>query len=175
MPLLKGLFSREEDRYTHYAKFYVIMKSHFEIFKSPKDDQFYWRLRAANGEIVLRSEGYTSKQSAEKGIASVRVHSPSDENYTRFIAKNKEYAFNLKAKNNEIIGWGETYKTAQGRDHGIEVVKQIAPDAPIEDLTEIGEEAKAVSTTEGAGGLSVCAPSGGHSIPVKPKGGYYAD
>ena len=150
------------------------MKNHFEIFKSPKDNQYYWRLRAANGEIVLRSEGYKTKQSAERGINSVRVHSPNDEYYTRFKAKNDEFAFNLKAANHEIIGWGETYKTKQGRDHGIEVVKRIAPEAPIEDLTKVGEEAEAISTTESAGSLAICSPSG-HNISVKPKGGYYGD
>ena len=43
----------------------------FQIFKG-KDGQFYFRLRAANGEIICSSEGYTTKQSAEKGIAAVK-------------------------------------------------------------------------------------------------------
>lgn len=50
-------------------------KSAFEISKG-KDGQFYFRLKATNGEIIAVSEGYTTKQSAEKGIASVVKNAP---------------------------------------------------------------------------------------------------
>jgi uncharacterized protein YegP (UPF0339 family) len=43
----------------------------FQTFKG-KDNQWYFRLRAANGEIVCSSEGYTSKQSCEKGIQAIK-------------------------------------------------------------------------------------------------------
>lgn len=43
----------------------------FEIFKG-KNKQFYFRLKAANGEIVAASEGYKSLQSAKKGIESIK-------------------------------------------------------------------------------------------------------
>jgi len=43
----------------------------YQIFKG-KDDQFYFRLRAANGEIICSSEGYTTLQNCKKGIESVR-------------------------------------------------------------------------------------------------------
>jgi len=42
----------------------------FEIF-SDKGGEFRFRLKAANGEIVLASEGYKAKDGAKKGIASV--------------------------------------------------------------------------------------------------------
>lgn len=43
----------------------------WQIFKG-KDDQYYFRLKAANGEIICSSEGYTTKQSCEKGIEAVK-------------------------------------------------------------------------------------------------------
>jgi hypothetical protein len=44
----------------------------WEIF-SDKADDFRFRLKAANGEIILAaSEGYSAKASAKKGIESVR-------------------------------------------------------------------------------------------------------
>lgn len=43
----------------------------FEIFKG-KDAQYYFRLKAANGEIVCSSEGYVSKQACQKGIALIK-------------------------------------------------------------------------------------------------------
>lgn len=44
----------------------------FVIWKSDRDGQFYFTLRAENGERIATSEGYTSKQSAENGIAAVK-------------------------------------------------------------------------------------------------------
>ena len=43
----------------------------FQIFKG-KDNQYYFRLRAGNGEIVCSSEGYTSLQNCEKGINVIK-------------------------------------------------------------------------------------------------------
>lgn len=43
----------------------------FQIFKG-KDDQFYFHLRAANGEIVCSSEGYTTLQNCRKGIEVIK-------------------------------------------------------------------------------------------------------
>lgn len=44
-----------------------------------KDDQFYWNLKADNGEIICQSQGYTTKQNAQKGIESVRANAPTAE------------------------------------------------------------------------------------------------
>ena len=35
-----------------------------------------WRLKAANGEIIGKSEGYKAKASAKKGIASIAKNAP---------------------------------------------------------------------------------------------------
>lgn len=43
----------------------------FQIFKG-KDGQFYFRLRAKNGEIVCSSEGYTTLQSCKSGIEVIK-------------------------------------------------------------------------------------------------------
>ncbi|EJM7783541.1 YegP family protein, partial [Escherichia coli] len=47
------------------------------------DNQFRFVLKAGNGETILTSELYTSKASAEKGIASVRSNSPQEERYEK--------------------------------------------------------------------------------------------
>jgi uncharacterized protein YegP (UPF0339 family) len=106
----------------------------YQIFKSEKDNQFYFRLRAGNGEIILQSEGYTSKQNCENGIESVRRHSPYDQNYNRKDITGN-YTFSLEANNGEIIGIGESYTTRQAREDGITSVKNNGPKSPVEDLT----------------------------------------
>lgn len=155
--------------------------SKFQIFKSPKNSQYYWRLRAKNGEIILQSEGYKTKQGAKNGIESVRKNAPFDERYERLNAKNGQFYFVLKALNHEIIGVGETYTTKAAREKGIEAVKCEAPNAPLEDLTEEGDSrkdvAKSVGEAEKAGGLVILPKSKkcDHGLHVKPKGGVYGE
>lgn len=106
----------------------------FQIFTS-KDDQFYFRLRARNGEIILQSEGYVYKQDCKNGIESVRENAPLDERYRRRTSSDGQYYFNLLAANGEIIGTSEMYTSESSRENGIRAVKEIAPTAPVEDLT----------------------------------------
>ena len=51
-------------------------KPKFEIFYD-KAKEYRFRLIAPNGENILASEGYKSKDSCKKGIASVRKNSKS--------------------------------------------------------------------------------------------------
>lgn len=106
----------------------------FQIFKSSLNSQFYFRLRAQNGEVILSSEGYIYKSSCEAGISSVRIHAPYEHNYVRKDGTSN-FTFNLKSLNNEIIGRSENYVSRQGRENGIAAVKRDAPGAPTEDLT----------------------------------------
>ncbi len=43
----------------------------FEVFPG-KDGQYYWHLRAKNGEIVAQGEGFSSEQGAKRGIEAVK-------------------------------------------------------------------------------------------------------
>ena len=107
----------------------------FEIFKG-KDQQFYFRLKASNGEIIGKTEGYTTKQSAETGIASVKVNSRYRNSFELKESSNDQWYFNLKAQNSEIILTSETYVSKQGAENGIESVMNNAPDAKVIDLTQ---------------------------------------
>jgi uncharacterized protein YegP (UPF0339 family) len=106
----------------------------FQIFKGSNGYSYYFRLRAANGEIVLGSEAYTTIDACKGGIASVKINSPYDSRYEKIDQYNK-YRFNLKSSNGEIIGKSEEYTSSWARDNGIAAVKRDAPTAPTEDLT----------------------------------------
>lgn len=106
----------------------------FQLF-SGKDGDFYWRLRANNGEPILSSEGYESKSGAQNGIQSAKDNAANDARYTRETAANGQHFFTLRAGNNEVIGKSETYTTASARDNGIAAVKNAAPGATVEDQT----------------------------------------
>ncbi len=110
------------------------MASKFSIFKG-SNGNYYFNLKAGNGEKVLSSEGYIYKSSCQNGIQSVKDNAPTDSRYEKKTSLNSKYYFVLKAGNGEIIGTSEMYETSGGRDNGIEVVKREAPGAAIEDLT----------------------------------------
>lgn len=48
----------------------------FEIFRA-SNGQFYFRLKASNGEIIASSEGYVSKQGAKDGVEAVKRCAPT--------------------------------------------------------------------------------------------------
>ena len=98
----------------------------FVLFRSKQDGQYYFSLKASNGERILQSEGYVTKQGAEGGIAAVRRQAPFDHNYGRYGDVSR-YWFVLKAGNGEILGRSETYTTTAAREVGISSVKLNAP------------------------------------------------
>jgi uncharacterized protein YegP (UPF0339 family) len=109
------------------------MAAKYEVFKAV-NGQFYFRLKAANGEIILGSEGYSTTAGALNGVASVRANSPNDSNYLRQTSTDSRYYFVLRATNYEPIGKSQMYSTAQAREVGIQSVKTNGPTAPIEHL-----------------------------------------
>ena len=103
--------------------------------KTTSDDQYMFNLRAANNQVILTSERYTSKSAAENGIDSVRANSPVDARYDRLTSSSSEPYFTLKAANGQVIGRSEMYASSAARDNGIESVKTNGPSAPVDDQT----------------------------------------
>jgi uncharacterized protein YegP (UPF0339 family) len=110
------------------------MAGKFEI-KKAKDGEFYFHLKAPNGQIILASEMYERKASALNGIQSVKKNSADDKRYERKEAKNGHFMFNLKAGNHEVIGTSQTYTSSEACDNGIASVKTNAPKAQVLDET----------------------------------------
>lgn len=98
------------------------MAGWYELGSNDKG-QFSFVLKAGNGEVVLRSEQYATKASAENGIKSVQTNCGDDARYDRKDASDGRCYFNLKAGNHQVIGTSQMYKAAPGRDAGIESVK----------------------------------------------------
>ncbi|MGX7666257.1 YegP family protein [Flavobacterium pedocola] len=97
--------------------------------------EFQFVLKAGNGQVILASEGYTTKAACENGIESVKKNSQDDARFDRLESKNGKPYFNLKATNGQIIGSSEMYESVASRDNGIESVMKNAPDADVkEDL-----------------------------------------
>ena len=85
--------------------------------------------------MVLSSETYKEKKSAENGIASVRSNCANDARFERKTAKDGSPYFVLKAGNGEIIGKSEMYNSKAAMVNGIASVKTNAPGAAVSDTT----------------------------------------
>src|SRR3954469_5967910 len=97
----------------------------FQI-KKRINGEFQFNLKAGNGEIILTSEGYTTKDNCKGGIQSVKNHTPYDSNYDKKTSINGKHYFNLKASNGQIIGTSEMYESTSGMNNGIASVKTNA-------------------------------------------------
>lgn len=102
--------------------------------KKTSNNQFRWTLKATNGETLITSETYTTKQNCLNGIASSKV-SVGDKNFERKSSIAGQPYFNQVAKNYQILGTSEMYSSVSARDNGIDSVKRNAPTATIEDLS----------------------------------------
>lgn len=110
------------------------MHGKFEL-KTAKDGQFMFNLKASNGQVILTSERYKQKASAEKGIESVRKNSVREGAFeVRENSKGEPY-FILKATNGQEIGRSEYYSAKASMEKGIASVMKNAPEAKFEDIT----------------------------------------
>jgi len=103
----------------------------FVITKNDKG-QFHFSLKAANGQVILSSQEYSSKAACENGIESVRKNSADDSKFERKEAKDGRPYFNLKAANAQIIGTSQMYSSEDAMENGIASIKKNAPDAEVE-------------------------------------------
>jgi hypothetical protein len=103
----------------------MIGKGKYEVSLNTKGE-YYFVLKASNGETILVSESYKNRQGCDNGIQSVRENSTLEENFDIRISNDKKRYFVLKAKNGEIIGTSETYNTISNVVNGINSVRNFS-------------------------------------------------
>jgi uncharacterized protein YegP (UPF0339 family) len=111
------------------------MAAQFEL-KNAKGGQFSFVLKAGNGEPILASETYKSKEGAKNGIESVKKNAPIDKAFEVKVSKDKKFYFVLKAANHQVIGTSEMYSSESAMKDGIAAVKKAAPGAKLDDITK---------------------------------------
>lgn len=110
------------------------MPGKFELYKDKKGE-FRFRLKAANGQNILSSEGYAKRASATNGIKSVQKNSQDPKRFEKKQTKAGNYTFALTARNGEVIGVSQTYKSSSGCSNGMKSVANCAPGAAVVDQT----------------------------------------
>ena len=120
--------------------------------------RFRFHLKAANGQIIAVSQSYGTKESALKGIASIKKNAPiaktadfttggtmPESTHQAGIVQDTvfeiqcnapdRFRFHLKAANGQIIAVSQSYLSKQSAENGIASVKKNAPMAKIIDQT----------------------------------------
>ncbi len=106
----------------------------FELQKA-KDSQHLFNQKATSGQVVLTSELYKTKASAENCIKSVRkIFAREGAIEERINSKNEPY-FILKATNGQEIGRSEYYSSISAMENGVASLKKNAPETKIDDVT----------------------------------------
>lgn len=112
-----------------------------KIILTESNGKYIFQLKAANGEIIAQSKGYTTKRTCINGIKSTikSVSAANDKllNFTSdsfkvitnpkfemFKTDSNDYTFILRAKNGEALLYGGEYKSKPGCINGIESVKR---------------------------------------------------
>jgi uncharacterized protein len=107
----------------------------FEIKKSSNGTFYFHFIATGHSNVTIRSQLYRSKSGCETGIHSVKKNAPDEDQYTRLIATDETYYFNLKATNGEIIGTSPMFGSVAERENHITLLKIQALAAPVIDLT----------------------------------------
>lgn len=91
----------------------------FQVFRG-LDKAYYFHLRANNGEIVLQSQGYSSRTGAVNSATSVKANGAIATRYQLLEAANGQWYFVLKAANGAVVARGEMYASKYNAQRGIE-------------------------------------------------------
>ena len=94
------------------------------VIKPAKNGEYFFNLKADNGQTILTSEMYKTKAACQKGIDSVRKNSQNEKMFEWKKTAAGKFHFNLKATNGQVIGTSEHYEAEAGMKNGIESVKK---------------------------------------------------
>lgn len=156
----------------------VSKSAYFETFQGI-DGHYYFSMTAANGQNVLRSQGYTKLASAQNGVASVLANGNDKRQFDVKQASNGDYFFNLIAQNGEIIGTSELYASKSNAERGARTVRSLvrisrnaSQAAPRRESFEIfkGEDGKSYFHLR-AGNGEIMLGSQGYTAAASARGG----
>lgn len=101
--------------------------------KSSAAEPFSFTFVDSDGKMVLRSENYKAKDSANKGINSVKKNCTEDKRYILKESSNGMYFFNVKSANGQVVATSAMYPTADDRAQMINQVKAMIPSCEVEE------------------------------------------
>lgn len=137
----------------------------FEVF--PEDDQFKYRLKANNGEILVVSYGYSTRDGAHAGIDTLKKN--IEGGIVSYITdKNGRSQWRLSTPNDaRIVAMGESYSSLGNAQSAFASTQKFSKSETIIDLDEIPDTEKrewhftvAEYTEKDSGSLEIYEDSG---------------
>ena len=118
----------------------------YEVY--PNGDGYQYRLKASNGEILIVSETYVSRENVIKAIDAVKRNIVDGE--LRIIKdKHGMFKFKLVSKNYRVIALGSNYTTEKSAVRASESFKKFALKADIVDIeTPVDKESLSATPVE---------------------------
>ncbi len=110
------------------------MPGKFEVYKD-KAGEFRFRLKAANGQNILSSEGYKAKTSCLNGVESVKKNSQNPDRFVKKTTPSGKFRFNVTASNGQVVGTSQSYASESGCNNGMKSVAECAARASTDDQT----------------------------------------
>lgn len=110
------------------------MPGKFEVYKD-KAGEYRFRLKAANGQNILGSEGYSAKTSCLNGVESVKKNSQNPDRFVKKKTPSGKFRFNLTASNGQVVGTSQSYSSESGCNNGMKSVAACSPGATTDDQT----------------------------------------
>ncbi len=108
------------------------MPGKFEVYKD-KAGEFRFRLKAANGQNILSSEGYSAKASCLNGVESVKKNSQNPDRFVKKKTSSGKFRFNVTSSNGQVVGTSQSYKSESGCSNGMKSVAECSPGASTDD------------------------------------------
>jgi uncharacterized protein YegP (UPF0339 family) len=118
------------------------------VINGTKSGQYMVKVKAGNGEILVISEEYTTKQSAKHAVDVLQEHAwcapvydltkdetPSGYHFEIDNAKGGQFMTRFRAKNGEIIVWSERYTAKHNAEACAENIRQNIRSADVVDET----------------------------------------
>ena len=106
------------------------MAGKFECYRDKAGD-YRFRLKAANSQVVLSSEGYKSRAACMNGIESVKKNCSDPDCFERKTTPSGKYRFSLKSTNGQVIGTSQNYKSDSGCRNGMAAIGRAAQGATV--------------------------------------------
>lgn len=100
--------------------------------KSAAAEPFSFSFVNDEGKMVLRSENYKAKDSATKGINSVKKNCTEDRRYILKESANGMFFFNIKSANGQVVATSAMFPSVEARAAIISEIKSSIPSCEVE-------------------------------------------
>jgi Uncharacterized conserved protein len=118
---LKGVYSNKSQS-NSMCKF---------VIKTGKHHQFFFDLKADNGEVIITSDAFHTKAACNSGIEALKAVVRDDNKFERMKAATEHYYFIIKGANGKQIAKSVLFPTPAERNAAIKSIEAEAHDAVV--------------------------------------------